>query len=184
MTKTDLMMRSMLAACAFSIGCSGPPVVTEAKSATPLPVAAAPAHQSNASQAPATLPPGHPAIDPSAAAAKDAFQPIEPAKNGLTVETIWKTRDTLASKTVVLRGRVVKFNGGILGVNWMHLQDGSGSAETRTNDITITSDADAAVGDVITVTGVVGLNKDLGSGYSYPVIIEQARIESARSARD
>jgi hypothetical protein len=147
-------------------------------------MAAAPAHESNTSQAPATLPPGHPPIDSSAAAAKETSQPIEPAKNGLTVETIWKTRDTLAGKTIVLRGRVVKFNGGILGVNWMHVQDGTGSAEARTNDITITSDADAAVGDVITVTGVVGLNKDLGSGYSYPVIIEQARIERAQNARN
>jgi hypothetical protein len=35
---------------------------------------------------------------------------------------------------------------------------------------------DARVGDVITVTGVVAIDKDLGSGYMYPVIIEHAIV--------
>ena len=41
---------------------------------------------------------------------------------------VWKERATLAGKTVILRGKVVKFNGGILGVNWIHIQDGTGTA--------------------------------------------------------
>jgi hypothetical protein len=32
------------------------------------------------------------------------------------------------------------------------------------------------VGDVITVTDVVAVNKDLGSGYKYPVMIEHASV--------
>ena len=92
------------------------------------------------------------------------------------IETVWKTRATLAGKTVTVRGKVVKFNGGILGVNWIHIQDGTGSEAERTNDITITSDGAAKVGETITATGVVGINKDLGSGYNYPVIIERAAI--------
>lgn len=92
------------------------------------------------------------------------------------IATVWKTRATLAGKTVTVRGKVVKFNGGILGVNWIHIQDGSGSEAEHTNDITITSDGGAKVGETITATGVVGINKDLGSGYNYPVIIEKATI--------
>lgn len=92
------------------------------------------------------------------------------------IETVWKTRTTLAGKTVTVRGKVMKFNGGILGVNWIHLQDGSGKEADRTNDITVTSDAEAKIGETITATGVVGINKDLGSGYNYPVIIEKATI--------
>ncbi len=92
------------------------------------------------------------------------------------IETIWKTRTALVGKAVTVRGKVVKFNGGILGVNWIHLQDGSGKESERTNDITVTSDADAKVGETISATGIVGINKDLGSGYNYPVIIEKAKI--------
>jgi hypothetical protein len=102
--------------------------------------------------------------------------PMEPAAGGLTVAAVWKDRKALAGKKVTIRGKVVKFNGGILGVNWLHLQDGSGKAADADNDITVTCDADAKVGDVVTVTGVVGIDKDLGSGYQYPVIIEKASV--------
>jgi hypothetical protein len=112
----------------------------------------------------------------STATPQTADPPLNPTKDATSVENIWKRRDALNGKAVTVRGKVVKFNGGILGVNWLHLQDGTGSAAERTNDITVTTEDDATVGDVITVTGVVGLNKDLGSGYSYPVIIEHARI--------
>lgn len=101
---------------------------------------------------------------------------VEPARDGMTVEAVWKARTAIAGKRVTVRGKVVKFNGGILGVNWIHLQDGTGKAADGSNDLTVTSDMDARVGDVITVTGSVALNKDLGSGYSYPVIIERATL--------
>ena len=108
---------------------------------------------------------------------------VMPAAGGMTVEAIWKSRDSLAGKTVTVRGKVVKFNGGILGVNWIHLQDGTGSAADGSNDITVTSEDEAKVGDTITVTGSITLNRDLGSGYNYPVIIEHARIAPQREAR-
>src|SRR5674476_74057 len=34
----------------------------------------------------------------------------------------------------------------------------------------------AKVGDQVTISGVVVVNKDFGSGYSYPVLIEEASI--------
>jgi hypothetical protein len=109
---------------------------------------------------------------------------VEPATGGMTIAAVWKTRASLAGKNITVRGKVVKFNGGILGVNWIHLQDGSGAADDGTNDITVTSEMDARVGDVITATGIVALNKDLGSGYKYPVIIEHAKIAAAADARE
>lgn len=115
---------------------------------------------------------------PPAATAPSApvTTPVAPAKDGTTVAALWKGRATLAGKSVTVRGRVVKFNGGILGVNWIHIQDGTGQAADGSNDITVTTDMTATVGEVVTVTGIVGLNKDLGSGYSYPVIIERANL--------
>ena len=71
---------------------------------------------------------------------------------------------------------MVKFNAGILDRNWLHIQDGSGTADTHDNDLTITTDATVKVGDVVTMTGVVGLNKDFGAGYAYDVIVEKASL--------
>jgi hypothetical protein len=114
---------------------------------------------------------------PAQGAASGAPAKVDQPSGGTTVASLWKTRSTLAGKTVTVRGKVVRFNGGILGVNWIHLQDGSGTADDGSNDITVTSDMDARVGDVVTATGVVALNKDLGSGYNYPIIIERAKLQ-------
>jgi hypothetical protein len=116
-----------------------------------------------------------PAGAPQAAAAQPVTN-VAPAEGGMTVADVWARRKTLGDKTVTIRAKVVKFNGGILGVNWLHLQDGTGTAKDGTNDITVTSNAAAKVGDVVTVTGKIALDKDLGSGYSYPVILEGATI--------
>jgi hypothetical protein len=78
---------------------------------------------------------------------------------------------------VTVNGTVVKFNGGILGRNWIHLQDGSGKAADGTNDITVTSDTAVKVGDVITATGKVVVDKDFGSGYAYKVLLEDGKIK-------
>jgi hypothetical protein len=72
---------------------------------------------------------------------------------------------------------VVKFNGGIMGKNWLHLRDGSGSAANNTHDILVTTDASAKLGDVVTVSGVVHANKDFGAGYTYKVLIEEATLK-------
>ncbi len=99
---------------------------------------------------------------------------IAAAADGQTVEQIYAGKTGLAGKPVVVRGKVVKFNGGILGKNWLHLQDGSGAAGS--NDLTVTTAGTAAVGDVITVRGALSLNKDFGAGYSYPVLVEDAEL--------
>ena len=72
-------------------------------------------------------------------------------------------------------GKVVKVNANIMGKNWLHVRDGSG--EEGTNDLTITSaGAVPAVGDTVLVTGTLGLNRDFGMGYQYPVIVEDAEV--------
>lgn len=105
-----------------------------------------------------------------------AATPIAADRKATTVAAVWKMRASLAGTQVTLRGKVVKYHGGILGVNWIHLQDGSGSAADGSNDITVTSESECKVGDVISVTGTVAIDKDLGAGYKYPVIIERAAI--------
>ena len=111
-----------------------------------------------------------------AASAPQVTEPIRPAPGGTTVANVWANRKSLAGTTVILRGKVVKFNGGIMGRNWIHLQDGTGVAADGTNDLLVTSDAAAKVGDVITVTGTVAIDRDFTAGYAYAVLIEGATI--------
>jgi hypothetical protein len=97
--------------------------------------------------------------------------------NARTVAEIIGNRAELKGKPVLLRGKVVKYNPGIMGKNWIHLRDGSGSATEDTNDILVTSASETKVGDVVTVKGIVRTDKDFGSGYAYKVLIEEATIE-------
>jgi hypothetical protein len=93
-----------------------------------------------------------------------------------TVAEVWAQRKALKDKPVTIRGKVVKFNPGIMGKNWVHLRDGSGTADKKDNDITITTADTVAVGDVVTAKGKVLVEKDFGAGYAYPVIIEEAKV--------
>jgi hypothetical protein len=73
-----------------------------------------------------------------------------------------------------VRARVVKFNAQILGKNWLHVRDGSGAEGT--NDLTVTTAATAKVGDLVLVTGTLATDRDFGSGYKYPLIVEDAKV--------
>lgn len=101
---------------------------------------------------------------------------VEKAPNGKSVAETFAAKDQLKDKPVVIRGKVVKFLSGIMGKNWLHLRDGSGSADKGDNDITVTTNDVVTVGDVVTVTGTVRVDKDFGAGYRYPVIVEEAKV--------
>jgi aspartyl/asparaginyl-tRNA synthetase len=92
-----------------------------------------------------------------------------------TVEEIWTQREKLKGKPVAVRGQVVKFTP-VMGKNFLHLRDGSGTADKKTNDLTITTADNVAVGDVVTAKGVIVVDKDFGSGYAYPVMIDDAKV--------
>ena len=94
-----------------------------------------------------------------------------------TVAEIVSRKADLKDKTVVVRGKVVKFTGGVLGKNWIHLRDGSGSAADGTNDVLVTTTDEAKIVDVVLVKVVVHLDRDFGSGYSYQVLIEEASVK-------
>jgi hypothetical protein len=97
-------------------------------------------------------------------------------KDARTVAQVFAERVSLKDKTVSVRGKVVKANSGIMGRNWIHIRDGSGSREKKDHDLTVTTQDAAAVGDVVVARGVVHLDRDFGAGYAYPVVIEDAKI--------
>jgi len=94
-----------------------------------------------------------------------------------TVAEVVTGRTDLNDTTVVVRGKVVKFTADVLGKNWIHLRDGSGSAAEGTNDVLVTTADVAGIGDVVLVKGAVRIDRDLGSGYAYKVLIEKATLQ-------
>lgn len=118
------------------------------------------------------LPPGHPPTSRGPGAVDLAG--IKRAENGQTVEEIIKGKARFAGKRIAVRARVVKYNAGILGKNWLHIRDGSGAEGT--NDLTVTTSATAKVGDLVLVTGVLSVDRDFGSGYRYGLIVEDASV--------
>jgi hypothetical protein len=103
---------------------------------------------------------------------------IAKAEGGKTVGEVFGESTALAGKPVSVRGKVVKVNAQIMGKNWLHLRDGSGSDADATNDLTVTTAGELPkVGDTVLVSGQVTTNKDFGMGYQYPVIIEDADVK-------
>jgi hypothetical protein len=129
------------------------------------------------------LPAGHSAAGKTSPGAKPSASvknvKVEKATgpDSYTVGEIFAKRAELNKKTAVVRGTVVKASEGIMGMNWLHLQDGTGDAKNATHDLVVTTDGIAKVGDVVTVKGTVAKDKDFTSGYKYDVIIEKASIQ-------
>jgi len=111
-----------------------------------------------------------------AAAAPAVPIKVDPVQGGTSVADVWAGRKALSGKSIKVRGRVLECNGGILGRNWIHIQDGTGSPKEGTDDLTVTSDAAATVGSVVTFAGTIAVDKDFGAGYAYPVMLESGAI--------
>jgi len=128
-----------------------------------------------APQATGEMPAGHPDISGGDAAAVVAAD-LEAFEEGKDIAYVYANKDELAGNEITLRGKVVKYNPGILGWNFVHIQDGSGDAAAGDNDLIVTTKADTAVGETVVLTGNIVLDKDFGAGYSYPVLLEDASV--------
>jgi len=120
------------------------------------------------------LPPGHPAVSGKSEAMSATIPPIQKPDGGKTVAEIWSGKAALAGKVVVVRAKVVKASSKILGMNWLHLRDGSGAEGN--NDLVVTTKDEVQSGDVVTMSGTINTNKDFGAGYSYEVIMQEATV--------
>lgn len=120
------------------------------------------------------MPEGHPPITGNTNGQNVDLSGIKKAEGGKTVSEVFAGKGELAGKDVSLRGKVVKFSPEIMGKNWIHLQDGTGSEGT--NDLTVTTAATAKVGDTVLISGKVSVDKDFGYGYKYDVILEDAKV--------
>jgi hypothetical protein len=102
----------------------------------------------------------------------EPIEGIEKVKGGNTIAEIYSEKSKLGGKTVRVRGKVTKFTANVMGRNWLHIRDSS-----TLDDLTVTTDSTAAIGDVVLAEGKLELDKDFNYGYLYPVIIEHASIK-------
>ncbi len=96
--------------------------------------------------------------------------------NAYRVADLFASADKLAGKKVKIRGKVVKVSQGIMGRNWIHLQDGTGDPMKNTHDLVVTSSDVPEMNSVIVVEGELAKDKDFGAGYFYSVIVEKAKV--------
>ena len=116
-----------------------------------------------------------PANQGKVAASKKEGISIAPAETGLSIADLYAKAAEYAGKTVKMKGEVVKVNNEVMGKNWVHIQDGTGSENNF--DLTITTQDQVKVGDVVTFEGTIATKKDFGFGYYYDVIMEDAKLQ-------
>jgi hypothetical protein len=92
------------------------------------------------------------------------------AEAAKTIEAVYNDKAKLDGKQVT--------DNGIMGRNFLHIQDGTGGKDN--NDLSVTSTQTAKVGDAVIVSGKVTLNKDFGAGYMYPLILEEATVTAGK----
>ncbi len=107
-----------------------------------------------------------------AEAAKIEVNDVKPLEGGLTVDQILKQAKDLSGQTVRLRATVVKVNSQIMGKNWLHLRDASSEQE-----LTATTAETVETGSTLVISAKLATDQNFGAGYSYPIILEEAKIE-------
>ena len=91
---------------------------------------------------------------------------------GKTIADIFSDSAQLKEQTVSLRARVIKVSKNILGKNWITLQDGTGTEPD--NKLRATSLELLEPGDIVIAKGIIRTDIDIGAGYKYKVLLEEA----------
>lgn len=102
---------------------------------------------------------------------------IDKVDGGYTVEEVFSQKSSIANSTITVKAKVIRFSKGILGYNWVRLQDGTGSIDDGTHELlcNTSTDTDFNVGDIITVTGTVRVNHDVKGMITYPLLLENIK---------
>lgn len=98
---------------------------------------------------------------------------VEGCEGCISIAELYANPGSYEGKTVRVMGEIAKFNPAIMDRNWAHIQDGT--EHNGKFDLTLTSPESFEVGTIVSVEGVVALNKDFGYGYSYELLMENAK---------
>jgi len=121
---------------------------------------------------------GHGGMEKPPTAEAPTIGEIKPLADGKTVAAIFAESAQLKDQVVSLKARVIKINTSIMGRNWITLQDGTGTEPD--NRVLATSQEEVAPGDLVVAKGTLNTDVDLGYGYEYKVLLEEATFSPAQ----
>ncbi|GAB4433078.1 MAG: hypothetical protein OHK0040_03410 [bacterium] len=105
---------------------------------------------------------------------KSATSLQKPKGKYYTVSEIIENKDSLTDKTVLFKAKVTKYTPSIMGKNWLHVTD---QTESNNNvDLVVTTSDTTTAGEIVKVEGKLTTNKNIGSGYFFPIIVEDAKV--------
>ena len=135
-----------------------------------------------------SLPSGHPSVDgagasphgptPSSSASALPAVDVAPARgsNARTIAQLASESAQLAGRKIRVRGQVTKVTSGVQGHTFFHLRDGKSTAGEPMSDLVVTSNSTPERGQVATFEGTLRTQVDIGIGYSYPILLENAEL--------
>lgn len=94
-------------------------------------------------------------------------------KDAVAVQTVYAELEQRADQPIVVYGTVVKATSAV-GSIWVHIQDGTGDETAGTHDLTIQTQQSVARGQRVAFRGVLHKNVDLGFGYHYDALVQEA----------
>jgi hypothetical protein len=116
---------------------------------------------------------------PAGAANQPATEPVAKATgaDAKTVAEIVGGRQALSGKKVSVRARVDRVSPNIMGKNWVHLRDGSGTPAAANYDVIATSTELPKVGAIVVARGTVRSDVEVGGGHAFKVVVENASFQ-------
>lgn len=91
----------------------------------------------------------------------------------MTIAEIFANKDSMKGKMVRVKGKVAKVSRNIMKRSWVHIKDGTG--EKGTDKIIFRSKTESVeVNSEVIAQGKVITDLDLGSGYTYSILVDDA----------
>jgi hypothetical protein len=121
-------------------------------------------------------PSGNADVIPELPQTQTPSQPGKKVAGAIKLSDLFKDKDKFNGKTVIVQGKCVKANYGIMNKNWYHIQDGT-MKDGKKCDFTITSAENIPLGAEVAFEGKIILNKDFGSGYFYDILMDGGKFK-------
>jgi len=122
-----------------------------------------------------------PKVTTEIAPKKELEKPAKPfvKKELYTVAEVFMWKNELKDQVVSVKGEVLKVSKQIMKLDWVHIEDGTGDENKRTDDLVFTvKNMSFKAGDKVVATGKLIRDKDFGYGYFYNVIMQESSFKA------